>query len=156
MWQIFQIWPIRATRIQNLSILLFLNSKFQKYIYKIRKIPKNRENSKRSGEEYIISNLNCLIHLNLIFIKYVQMGPIAIDYFFYSKGGVDLLPPTRAYLSGIELHPSATAIRESHLKWSEIGRLSQKLGRPLRILHSSTNHPNRAGIQPHLPINWLY
>jgi hypothetical protein len=102
----------------NSKFVNFIVSKFQKYIYKIRKIPKNREKSKRSGEEDIISNLNCLIHLNLIFIKYVQMGPLAIDYFFYSKGDVDLLPPTRAYLSGIEICPSATTIRESHLKWS--------------------------------------
>jgi hypothetical protein len=67
-------------------------------------------------------------------MKYVQMSPIAIDYFFYLTCVVDLLPTTRAYLSGTKLCPSTAAAEESGLKSLEIDRLES-------IIWLTTPHP---------------
>jgi hypothetical protein len=48
--------------------------KFLKFIKNSRKILKNRGNSNKYGENFI-SNFDCLIHLILNFVKYVQIGP---------------------------------------------------------------------------------
>jgi hypothetical protein len=75
-------------------------------------------------------------------MKYVQMGPIAIDYFFYSKGAVGLLPTTRACLSSTKLCPSAATIGESGIKSSEIGRLESKID----------HMEPKIGLTPHPPL----
>jgi hypothetical protein len=48
--------------------------KFSKFIKKSGKIIKTRENSSKSGENFIL-NFDHLIHLILAFVKYVQIGP---------------------------------------------------------------------------------
>jgi hypothetical protein len=74
-------------------------------------------------------------------MKYVQMGPIAIDYFFYSTCVVDLLPTARACLSGTKLCPSTAAAEESGLKSLEIDRLKSKTSRMEPIIWLTAPHP---------------
>jgi hypothetical protein len=58
---------------------------FLKFIKKQEKILKEtRVNSNKSGENFI-SNFDRLIHLILIFVKYVQIGPITVHKFEFLK-----------------------------------------------------------------------